>query len=82
MLYEVITRRGTRAARSSRRSPPPASGTWAPRSIIVKLINHLEEITWEIPEMQSVEEYGKKLIEQWCSEDFRLLRRFYRNNFV
>ncbi len=45
--------------------------------LIVKLINHLEEITWEIPEMQSVEEYGKKLIEQWCSEDFRLLRRFY-----
>lgn len=46
-------------------------------SLIIRLITHLEDIHWEIPDMQTVEEYGKKLIELWCSDDYKLLRRYF-----
>lgn len=45
--------------------------------LVIKLITHLEDIKWDIPEMQTLEEYGKKLIELWCSDDYKLLRRYF-----
>ncbi|OQY36072.1 MAG: hypothetical protein B6229_10770 [Spirochaetaceae bacterium 4572_7] len=49
-------------------------------TLIIKLCNHLEECSWEIPENQEIEEYSRKLIENWCNDDYRLLRRFYSKN--
>lgn len=43
----------------------------------IKLVLHLEESDYDIPEKQDIEEYSKHLIETWCQEDYQLLRRYY-----
>lgn len=44
---------------------------------VIRLILHLEEIHFDIPENSTHEEYCQSLVENWCSEDNQLLRRYY-----
>jgi hypothetical protein len=45
----------------------------------VKLILHLEEIKYDIPDKQEIEEYSKNILEMWCRDDYQLLRRYYNS---